>query len=164
MTERPCIAYLDGANVYKGVASAAWKIDYRRFRSWLRQKYGVSTAHLFIGLIPKHAQMYTSLQSAGYAMVFKEVVYDGMGKAKGNCDADLVLQAVRDVYERTPSSVVLVSSDGDYAPLVRFWQEKGIPCTVISPAPMAKCSILLKRTEVRIVCLEDVKNKVSYRR
>jgi hypothetical protein len=37
-----------------------------------------------------------------------EDVYDGNGNAKGNCDADLVLTATMDHYEKGISSVVLV--------------------------------------------------------
>lgn len=157
------IAYIDGANLHKGVESSAWKLDYRRFRSWIRQKFGVTDVFLFIGLMSKHADLYTSLQSMGYKLVFKEIIYDGSGKAKGNCDADLVLQAARDYYENYPSAVLLVSSDGDYAPLVRFWQEKKVSCAIVSPAPIAKCSILLKRTGVPIIYLEDMKHKLSFR-
>ncbi len=156
-------AYIDAANLHKGVESSAWKLDYQKFRSWSRQKFTVVEAYLFIGLMPKHAALYTSLQSAGYKLVFKEVVYDGAGNAKGNCDADLVLHAVRDYYENGVTSVVLVSSDGDYTPLVKFWLEKGVRCTIVSPAPIRKCSILLKKTGVPIVYLEDVKHKLWYR-
>src|SRR3989344_8102796 len=156
-------AYIDGANLHRGVESSAWKLDYRRFRSWIRQKFGVTEAYLFIGLMSKHADLYTSLQSAGYKLVFKEIIYDGSGKAKGNCDADLVLQAARDCYENHPVAVVLVSSDGDYAPLIRFWQNKKVPCVIISPAPIAKCSILLKRTGAPIIYLENMKHKLSFK-
>ncbi|MDO8505418.1 MAG: NYN domain-containing protein [bacterium] len=90
-------------------------------------------------------------------------MYDGSGKAKGNCDADLVLHATRDYYENNPVAVLLVSSDGDYAPLVRFWQEKKVPCAIVSPAPISKCSILLKRTGAPIIYLEDMKHKLWYR-
>jgi len=157
------IAYIDGANLHKGIESLSWKLDYRKFRSWIRQKFGVTDAYLFIGLMPKHANLYTSLQNIGYKLVFKEVIYDGDGRAKGNCDADLVLQATRDYFEQGITSVVLVSSDGDYAPLIKFWLEKKVQCVIISPAPTSKCSILLKRTGVPIVYLQEVKHKLWYR-
>ncbi len=156
-------AYIDGANLHKGVVSSAWKLDYRRFRSWVRQKFGVTDAYLFIGLMSKHADLYTSLQSTGYKLVFKEIVYDGSGKAKGNCDADLVLQVARDYYENNLATALLVSSDGDYAPIIRFWQEKKVSCAIVSPAPIAKCSILLKRTGAPIIYLEDMKHKLWFR-
>ncbi len=154
-------AYIDGANLHKGVVTLGWKLDYRKFRSWIRQKFCVTDPRLFIGLITKHANLYTALQNSGYTLSFKEVVYDGEGKAKGNCDADLVLQAVRDYFEHNTSSAVLVSSDGDYASLVKFWLEKKVRCVIISPAPTKKCSILLKRTGVPIVYLEEVKHKLQ---
>lgn len=156
------IAYIDAANLHKGVGSENWIMDYRKFRSWIRQKFGVSDAVVFIGLMSKHADLYTWLQEAGYRLVFKDVVYDGAGKAKGNCDADLVLQAARDHFESGIRSVVLVSSDGDYASLVRFWLEKKVVCTVVSPAPIKRCSVLLKRTGAPIVYLSDVKHKLRY--
>lgn len=154
------IAYIDGANLDKGVKNLGWKINHERFRSWLRQKYCVQDACIFIGLIPKHADLYTDLQNAGFRLVFKEVLYTKDGTIKGNCDADLVLRGVKDFYEEGVKRVVLVASDGDYTPLIRFWQEKNIDCTILSPAPKERCSILLKRTNAPIVYLNDVRKKI----
>ncbi len=106
--------------MHKGIADFGWKLDYARFRIWLSEKYGVKNAYIFIGLIPKYNKLYTHLQECGFILIFKEVVYDGDGKAKGNCDADLVLHAMSDAYENKFDSAVLVSSDGDYASLVKF--------------------------------------------
>ncbi|MDO8584948.1 MAG: NYN domain-containing protein [bacterium] len=151
-------AYIDGANLHKGIAGLGWVLDYGRFRVWLSEKYGVKTAYIFIGLIPKYKDLYTFLQKAGYTLIFKEVIYDDNGKPKGNCDADLVLQTVRDVYESEIDKAVIVSSDGDYAGLVKFLQEKQKMAVVLSPASEKKCSILLKRTTVKISYLGDQKN------
>ena len=148
-------AYLDGANLHQGIASLGWRLDYRRFRVWLSEKYGVQKAYLFIGLIPKYAELYKHLQEAGYTLVFKEVIYDDAGKPKGNCDADLVLQAVCDTYEKKCNDVVIITSDGDYACLVRFLMKKMGRVFVLSPHPVHKCSILLKRTSVHISYLND---------
>ena len=45
-------------SVHNGVLSLGWTLDYTRFRVWLREKYGVSRAYLFIGLIPKNKDLY----------------------------------------------------------------------------------------------------------
>ena len=105
-------AYIDGANLYKGIASLGWSLDYKRFRVWLSEKYGVKNAYLFLGLVPKYKELYKHLQEAGFTIVFKEVIYDGSGKPKGNCDADLVLQATCDAFENRFNKAVIVSSDG----------------------------------------------------
>lgn len=148
-------AYIDGANLHKGIVSAGWNLDYRRFRVWLAEKYGVRTAYLFIGLIPKYKELYKYLQECGYTLVFKEVVYDDNGKPKGNCDADLVLQAVCDVYEQKCEKEIIVTSDGDYASLVKFLLQKNRLSIVLSPRNKDKCSILLKRTGAKIAYVDD---------
>ena len=153
-------AFIDGANLYKGVVSLGWKLDYKRFRVWLTEKYAVRRAYLFIGLVPKHADLYTSLQNAGFILVFKETVNNSEGKIKGNCDADLVLRAVCDCYENKCDRMVLVSSDGDYAGLVQFLKEKRRFYSIISPSD--KCSILLKRTNVPIIYLSGKRNFFEY--
>ena len=160
MSKKPKVyAYIDGANLHKGVIDLGWKLDYSRFRVWLSDKYNVSRAYLFLGLVPKYKDLYTHLQEIGYTLIFKETTYDGRGKIKGNCDADLVLATVRDAYENIFDRAVLVSSDGDYAGLVRFLQEKNKLAAIASPSN--KCSILLKRTEAPIVYLDQVRNHIQ---
>lgn len=155
------IAYIDAANLHKGVATLGWKLNYSRFRVWLREKYGVKEAYLFIGFISKNKELYTKLQEAGYILVFKEVVYDGDGKAKGNCDADLVLRVTQDAYEKKFESAIIVSSDGDYASLVKFLSERKQLRVILSPAEQRKCSILLKKLNVPITYLNDVKSYIK---
>ena len=160
-SQRNNYAYIDGNNLYRGVNNSGWRIDFFRFRKWLKDKYGITRAYYFIGLIPKEKDMYEALQKAGFTLIFKEVVYDGDGKPKGNCDTDLVLQAVRDVYENSCGKLALVTSDGDYASLVKFLQEKDKLKIILSPSIQKRCSILLKRTNAPITYLNDIKNKIS---
>ncbi|MBI2450974.1 MAG: NYN domain-containing protein [Parcubacteria group bacterium] len=148
-------AYIDGANLHRGIASFGWILDYARFRVWLSEKYGVKYAYIFIGLIPKYKDLYTYLQECGFTLIFKEVIYDGDGKPKGNCDADLVLQATRDAYENKFDKAIIISSDGDYAGLIKFLKEQGKLKIILSPHTKNFCSILLKRTDVPIAYLND---------
>lgn len=152
-------AYIDGANLHKGIASLGWQLDYARFRVWLKDKYGVETAYLFIGLIPDKKDLYTRLQEAGYVLVYKQVTYDGTGKPKGNCDADLVLKVVRDFYETRFGQAVVVTSDGDYAGLISFLIEKEALCSLISPSN--KCSFLLRKLNTPLVYLATKKNFIA---
>jgi len=156
--ERSNVAYIDGANLHKGVKTLNWEFDYSRFRVWLREKYNVEQAYLFLGLIPKYKDLYTTLQEQGYTLVFKEVVFDGEGKAKGNCDADIVVHAMQNAYENKFEQAILVTSDGDYAPLVKFLKEKNKIESILSPYGTEKCSILLKRNGVKISYISDQEN------
>ncbi len=151
------IAYIDAANLDQAMkAYAGWKLDYARFRTWLTEKYKVERAYIFIGLIPKFKSLYTYLSESGFTLVFKEVVYqNGSSTPKGNCDTDLLMQAMEDYYEGRLLKAVLVSSDGDYAPLVRKLHQHNQFKTILSPSPPAKCSILLKKTGVKVAYIND---------
>lgn len=148
-------AYIDGANLHKGVASLGWSLDYQRFRVWLTEKYGVATAYIFIGFMPEHKPLYDFLDHVGFVLIFKEVLFNKNKEPKGNCDADLVLRVVQDFYENNFKRALLVSSDGDYSCLVKFLEEKQRLVAVLSPGLQNKCSILLKRTGCKIAYIND---------
>lgn len=154
-------AYIDGANLDKALKDLGWKLNYQRFRVWLKDKYNITHAYIFLGLVPKHKDLYTSLQEAGFTLVFKETTYDSEGKIKGNCDADLVLKAAVDYFEKKFDKAVLVSSDGDYACLVQFLKDKKALHSIISPGN--KCSFLLRKLNTPLVYLDIQKEKLEYR-
>ena len=155
------VAYIDGANLHKGVQSLGWQLDYARFRAWLSHRFGIGKAYLFIGMIPKYKNLYTHLGECGFLLVYKEVVYGNDGRAKGNCDADLIVRAMQDAYEGTLREAIIVTSDGDYAPLIEVLLKRKQLHAILSPSPSARCSVLLKRTGARIVYLDDKKALVS---
>ena len=130
------------------------------FAFGLKKKYQIDRAYIFIGLIPGNKNLYTFLQEAGFTLVFKETTYGGAGKVKGNCDADLVLKAVVDYYEKQFGKAIIVASDGDYAGLVNFFKEKGVLLALISPNN--KCSFLLRKLNISLVYLDNQRNKLNY--
>ena len=157
-------AFIDSQNLNLGIQKLGWKLDYRKFRVYLTEKYGVKKAYIFIGFVALNQSLYDRLQEAGFILEFKEVIYDGDGKAKGNCDADLVLQATRDAYENKFGEAIIVSSDGDYAGLVKFLKERGKLRIILSPHTKNLCSILLKRTDAPIAYLNDQKSILQIRK
>ena len=66
-------------------------MDFGRFRVYLRDKYHVSKAFLFIGYVAGNESLYTYLQRAGYVLIFKPALPGGDGGTRGNVDAELVL-------------------------------------------------------------------------
>jgi uncharacterized LabA/DUF88 family protein len=149
------IAYIDAANLDRALKDLNWKLDYKKFRVWLSDKYKIERAYIFIGLIPKYKDLYTHFQECGFTVIFKEVVYQGGGIPKGNCDTDLIMQAMADAYEGSLQKALIISSDGDYAPLVKKLQSREQFLAILSPAPAKKCSILLKRTDAPIAYIND---------
>lgn len=150
------VAYIDGANLHNALRFIKWDFDYARFRIWLSEKYKISHAYIFIGYIEKYTNQYIFLQKCGYILIFKEVVYHDK-KAKGNCDSDLIVQAMKDSFEDIFKNVLLVSSDGDFSPLVTYLLSINKVVQVLSPHKPSKCSILLKKTGVKISYIIDQK-------
>jgi uncharacterized LabA/DUF88 family protein len=150
------IAYIDAANLHRGITSQEWQLDYKRFISWLRSKYGVTTVYIFIGYLLRQEAFYQLLRQVGYTIIFKEVIYNDAGRIKGNCDVDLAIQATRDTVELTVSQGILISSDGDFAPLVKLWQEKKVAPVIVSPYRFNDCSWFLRKLNVPLILLNDI--------
>jgi len=110
--------YRNGKLVYKG-----WRLDYKKFRRYLTDKYRVKKAFLFIGYIKQNEDLYKELKSYGYELVFKPTVKDSQGKPKGNVDAELVLYSAAIEYGNYDKAVI-VSGDGDFRCLHEYLIKK----------------------------------------
>ena len=150
-------AYIDGANLHMGIQSLGKELNYTKFRKWLFWKYRISKAYIFIGYISSYESLYAYLREAGFELIFKESVLQE-GKIKANVDAELVLQAVRDVYEAKPNQVIVVSGDGDFSCLIDFLQAKKLLKTMIAPN-RKYCSYLLRKKNLPLVYMNDIISK-----
>ncbi len=155
-------AFIDAQNLNLGIQSLGWKVDYKKFRKYLKEKYAVEVAYMFLGFIHRNQRLYSSLQKAGFVLIFKPVVMDDDGKIKGNVDADLVLQVMIDLEEF--DKAVLVTSDGDFHSLVRHLYELDKLEVVLSPS-VKNCSTLLRKAaKEKIVYMDNLKKKLEYLR
>jgi uncharacterized LabA/DUF88 family protein len=129
-------------------------MDWRKFREFLTEKYGVTEALMFIGYVPEFEDMYMQLHETGYKVVLKptfdmtrprpevaEKQHDQGVKSekeeekrqtKGNIDADLVLWAMKEIgnYDKA----VIVSGDGDFYTLVEYLDEQKKLLKLLAPS------------------------------
>jgi uncharacterized LabA/DUF88 family protein len=161
MTKSRCFAFIDSQNLNLGILRQGWKLDFRRFRVYLKEKYGVERAYLFIGYLPENQNLYKSLQEYGYVLIFKPTMKTPDGKIKGNCDAELVLQAMIDFphYEKA----VIVTSDGDFSCLVEYLYRQDKLEVILSPGRVHCSSLLKKAGREKIQFLDDLRNKLEFR-
>lgn len=131
----------NGKKIYIG-----WKLDFKKFRQYLQDKYHVKKAFLFIGYIKANESMYKNLRSYGYELIFKPTIKDGQGKTKGNVDAELVLHEVGIEYNNYDNAIV-VSGDGDFHCLHEYLEKSKKLLKIIIPN---------SKTESH--CLVDFKN------
>ncbi|TSC90949.1 MAG: hypothetical protein CEN92_349 [Candidatus Berkelbacteria bacterium Licking1014_96] len=156
-------AFIDGQNLNLGIKDQGWKLDLKKFRVYLKDKFNVTTAYYFIGYIEGNSSLYKSLQEYGYLLIFKPTFQDRDGEVKGNCDAELVLQAMID-YKKYDKAII-VSGDGDFGCLVSYLIKKNKLETVIAP-DNKKCSWLLRKAtkNKHIMFLNGLKNKLEYKK
>lgn len=159
-------AFIDAQNLHLGIKEDGWRIDYRAFRKYLKDKYQVEVAYMFIGYMKENEALYTSLRSFGFELVFKEVLVaiDKNGKklVKGNVDAELVLQALIDIKKYRKA--VIVSGDGDFGCLVRYLKDLEKIERVLVPR-RENCSLLLRKAaQDKILFMSDLKKKIEKRK
>jgi len=123
------LAFIDGQNLYMGtrkMEEGAWKVNLKKFRIFLKDKYHVQAAYYFLGFVNEnHRDLYSSIQEAGFVLIFREHNAAMIGKKKGNVDSDIVFSVMKKLYRKEIfEKVVLVSGDGDYKQLVDFLIEE----------------------------------------
>lgn len=173
-------AFIDSQNLNIGVQKSGWKMDWRKFRKFLADKYGVTKAFMFIGYIPENEDLYEQMHQAGYAVVLKptfdltrpqpemmEVMHEELNQkgepedkkpVKGNVDAELVLWAMKEMsnYEKA----IIISGDGDFYCLVEYLDQKGRLLNLL--APSQHYSSLYNQYEKYIVRLDQFRRELAY--
>lgn len=140
MKSKPCYAFIDSQNLNLGIKSKGWRLDFKKFRIYLKNKYGVERAYLFIGFIPGNEKLYSNLKRFGYILIFKPVL-EFKEKVKGNVDAELVLHCILEM--RNYGKAIIVSGDGDFYCLVEYLESKGKLLNIL--VPTKQYSSLLRR-------------------
>lgn len=171
-------AFIDSQNLNLGVQKMGWKMDWRKFRQYLADKYGVTKAYMFIGHVPEFEDMYVHMHELGFLVVLKptsdmskvqpETTKIDLTKTdkpeekkpvKGNIDAELVLWAMKEM--KNYDKAIIVSGDGDFYCLAEYLEEIGKLGYIMTPN--WQYSGLLKAYEKYIVRIDQLKRELSYR-
>lgn len=168
-------AFIDSQNLNLGTQKVGFKMDWRKFRKYLADKYNVTHAFMFIGYMAENESLYELMHELGFLVALKPtlevtapVANDGGesngGKpedkpvVKGNIDADLVLYAMKELpnYDKA----IIVSGDGDFLSLIEYLDEQGKLLHVMTPN--WQYSSLLKQFEDKIVRIDQLKRELAY--
>lgn len=164
-------AFIDSQNLNLGVQRAGWKMDWKKFRIYLREEYDVEKAFMFIGYMPENEDLYTQMHDAGYLVALKPTLdmlipvdeeKDDKEKipTKGNVDTELVMYVMKEIdnYKKA----IIISGDGDFYSLIEYLQGKDKLLSVM--VPNWKYSTLLKPFSDKIIRIDTMKNQLAYRR
>jgi uncharacterized LabA/DUF88 family protein len=151
-------AFIDSQNLNLSIKQQGWKLDFKRFRIYLQQKYNVTKAFLFIGYIASNQRLYDTLQSFGYILIFKPTMKISTGEVKGNVDSELVLNAITEISNY--NKAIIVAGDGDYACLVEYLLKQNKLEKLIIP-DINKYSFLLTKFLKHAVFMNNLRNKLE---
>ena len=156
-------AFIDSQNVNLAIRGLGWRLDFRRFRVYLAEHYGVAKAFLFIGYVEGNSDLYADLQKAGFICIFKPTLIYKDGTTKGNCDAELVLQAMLEYANYRKA--VIVTGDGDFYCLAKHLLEQGKLGALVVPNRF-KFSALLKFRIFRpyLRYMNELEEKLAYKK
>ncbi len=156
-------AFIDSQNLNLGVNSQGWKLDFARFRVYLKDKYNVQKAFLFIGHISSNLILYQFLNKSGYELIFKNVLEFKKGNrtvVKGNVDAELVLHTM--IEFNNFDKAVIVSGDGDFYCLIEYLlKEKKLEKLLIPNRK--KYSALLRKFDNKVDYMNELESKLGKR-
>ena len=154
-------AFIDSQNLNLGVRAEGWVLDFARFRVYLKDKYGVKRAFLFIGYVSGNESLYQSLQEAGYTVILKPTLTirkNGKEVVKGNCDAELVLHTM--IEWSNYDKALIVSGDGDFHCLIEHLEKHEKLAHVIIPNRKHH-SALLRKFRKYFVFMNPLKKKLQ---
>ena len=158
-------AFIDSQNLNLAIRDQGWQLDFGRFRIYLRDRYDVTKAFLFIGYVATNEDLYTSLQTQGFLLVFKPTLALNNNKGiklKGNVDAELVLHTMIELpnYDRA----VIVSGDGDFQCLVKHLKNIGKLKKLIIPNQEKYSSLLRRFLPKDASFMNGLRSKLEYRK
>lgn len=154
-------AFIDSQNVNLAIRNQRWILDFKKFRQYLRDKYNIDKAFLFIGFIPQNQSLYTGLQKDGYILIFKPTLVLPDGRVKGNVDAELVLHAM--IEYSNYHKALIVTGDGDFYCLVDYLIKQDKLLKLMIPNRY-EFSSLFRKLMPQIVFINGLKNKLEYKR
>jgi uncharacterized LabA/DUF88 family protein len=163
MKKEVVYAFIDSQNLNLGTKNSGWTLDFKKFRNYLRTKYNVTKAYLFIGFVQGNSHLYQQLQEYGYLLIFKpvlEIVDHGKKTYKGNVDAELVLHTM--IQLPNYAKAIVVSGDGDFFCLVEYLEKEGRLLKVI--VPNSRFSSLLRKYASFILPVSLLKEKLQLKK
>lgn len=165
-------------------------MDWRKFRKFLADRYGVTKAYMFIGYMPENEDLYEQMHQAGYAVVLKPTfdltrpqpeMLEVMGEESANARGPSSSSPGGGAEDKKPvkgnidaelvlwamkemsnyDRAIIVSGDGDFYCLIEYLDQKGRLLNLF--APSQHYSSLYNKYEKYIVRLDQFRRELAYR-
>jgi len=131
--------FIDVANIFYTQRTLGWKISYEKLKQYFRDECGDNLGKMFVYTAtdsqrPQQKKFLDMLEINGYILRTKEVkkirVAKGVYEWKGNFDVELSMDALDNLQNF--DTMVLLSGDSDFAPIIKRMKENNKQVIVMS--------------------------------
>jgi uncharacterized LabA/DUF88 family protein len=169
-TPIPIFAYIDGQNLFRSIESQGWDLDYHKLYFYLQKKHKVDQAFIFLKYYQFQKDFCEELKKIGYTVIFGEnkqkVIENNKTFIKTNIDADLIVHSMANFAETQRFDLIILTADGDFIPLIKYFEKHNLFTSIISPNTKDKTSQFLKynsksKIQRKVFYLDQIKNTIK---
>lgn len=161
-------AFIDGQNLYQWLD---YKLDYQRFRIYLKDKYKVEKAYYFLWFKENENSLYEKLKESWFIIIFNQKPEHLKSDKKWNIDVNLVFYAMKKLVEEKNDfdKIILISWDGDFKVMVDYFIELWKFDKILTPNKKFASSLYKHKIHLDqkyFASLDDlwVKAKIEYKK
>ena len=156
-------AFIDASNIIYGAREEGWFIDQKKLYFYLKEKFGVSKAFFYYGRdsqSEKKEKFLKKLQYFGYTLRVKEIKRFGK-RTKANCDVDLTMDML--LLAKEYQTAIILTGDGDFAPLFNYLISKKKDIVVIS-SPKRTAREIRSLLGGKLQSFDDLRKILEYKK
>lgn len=157
--KRQTLMAIDYANLNFAAKTIGIKIDYELLKRHVNSRFGSLEARIYVGEYDRKVNKqlwFKYLRDRGYSIITKAAILHG-NISKSNVDVDLAVDVLSDGFNF--KNLVLCSGDGDFLPLVKRLQQKGVRVIVLN-LPGQTNNILRKLAD-EYISLSDIASEIT---
>ena len=132
--------FIDGANFYSALRALDVEVDYSKLLSEFRKRGRLVRANYYTALVEDQdfsplKKMVDWLDYNGFTIITKSAkeytdTVSGRKRVKGDMDVNITVDALQ--AAEWLDHIILFSGDGDFSPLIKAIQRKGVRVSVVS--------------------------------
>ncbi|NER38419.1 MAG: NYN domain-containing protein [Oscillatoria sp. SIO1A7] len=157
--KRQTLMAIDYANLDCAAKAIGIPINYEMLKRYINSRFGSLEARIYVGENDRKVNnklWFKHLRDRGYSIITKEAILHG-NSFKSNVDVDLAVDVLSDGFNF--KNLVLCSGDGDFLPLVKKLQQRGVRVIVLNLPD--RTNNILQNLADEYISLSDIASEIT---